>query len=148
MGNALYTKYRSIVAMLTDRYATTKDRYKSPITMSSFYQRFAIKRIRPQHISSVAYHELTVLNLVQYPRPDAAVRYHEVWMDPEGIVIRMDQHNGTIRRWINSYHTLSQSDWIPIMLGIAARLANAHEAGLVHMDLKPSNSLPESHEYY
>lgn len=148
MADALYTEYRSIDATLTDRYVITKDRYKSPIIMSSFYQRFAIKRIRPQHISSVAYNDLIVLNLRRYPRPDAAVQYHEVWNDPEGIVIRMDEHNGTLRRWIKSYHLLSEYDWFPIMLGIATRLANAHAAGLVHMDLKPSNSLPESHEYY
>ena len=52
----------------------------------------------------------------------------------------IDEHNGTLRRWIKPHHILSDPDWLPIMLGIATRLTAAHVAGFVHMDLKPSNS--------
>jgi serine/threonine protein kinase len=90
------------------------------------------------------FNELLVMNLIQNPRPEAAVKYYEVWRDPEGTVIRMDHHNGTLRRWIKPHHILSDPDWIPIMLGIATRLTAAHAAGFVHMDLKPSNSFSMS----
>ena len=88
------------------------------------------------------------MNLVQNPRPEAAVVYHEVWRDLEGMVIRMDLHDGTLRRWITPYHSLSEPDWIPIMLGIVTRLTAAHAAGLIHTDLKPSNSFPLSYNHY
>ena len=92
------------------------------------------------------FNEHVVRNLWRSPRPDAAVVYHEIWQDPDGVVIRMDQHDCTLRRWIKPHHLLSDPDWFPIMLGITNRLANAHEAGLVHMDLKPTNSSPRSQE--
>ena len=87
---------------------------------------------------------LTVMNLIHNPRPEAAVVYHEIWPDQEGTVIRMDEHNGTLRRWIKPHHILSDPDWFPMMLGIVTRLTAAHAAGFVHMDLKPSNSISPS----
>ena len=73
--------------------------------------------------------------------PQAAVVYHEIWADQEGWVIRMDEHLSALRRWIIDEHIWCEADWFPVMSGIATRLAEAHGANLVHMDLKPSNSL-------
>lgn len=91
-------------------------------------------------MSSVRFDESVVMNLIRNPRPKAAVVYHDMWEDPEGTVILMEEHNGTLRQWINPYHMLSDPDWVPIMLGITTCLAAAHAAGLIHGDLKPSNS--------
>jgi serine/threonine protein kinase len=89
-----------------------------------------------------------VQNLLRYPRPDAAVIYHDVWDDIEGVVILMDEHDATLRKWINPQNFLGDGDWFPIMLGIATRLANAHAMGHIHKDLKPSNSSPKSRKHY
>jgi serine/threonine protein kinase len=92
--------------------------------------------------------EPLVMNLVQNPRPEASVVYYEKWWDSEGTVIRMEEYNGTLRRWIKPHHSLSDPDWIPIMLGITTRLTAAHAAGLIHKDLKPSNSFPPPCNHY
>jgi hypothetical protein len=81
---------------------------------------------------------------MQNPRPDIAVQYRAYWPDPEGEVIVMDEHEGTLRRWITPSTPLYESDWFPIMSGIMIRLAAAHAIGALHTDLKPSNSTTPS----
>lgn len=90
-------------------------------------------------MSQVQVNMEVVDGIIARPRPDIAVVYRQRWDDPEGLVILMDEHQFSLRRWLTENQVWYQFDWIPIMAGIAIRLAHAHAVGACHMDLKPSN---------
>jgi hypothetical protein len=75
----------------------------------------------------------------QSPFPDGTLVYRELWRDIEGLAIRMDDHQWTLRNWIGGDIQLTQYDWLQIMFGIANNLVHAHGQSQVHGDLKPSN---------
>jgi hypothetical protein len=91
-------------------------------------------------MSQVRVDYIVVDGIIQRPRPDIAVVYRQRWDDPEGLVIRMDEHQYSLRRWISDNRVWYRFGWIPIIAGIAYRLAHAHAINEVHKDLKPSNS--------
>jgi len=54
----------------------------------------------------------------------------------------MNAHQSTLQILIEKNEVnLTEDEWVIIMLGLFTRLANAHEHGLVHGDLKPSNGI-------
>jgi len=73
--------------------------------------------------------------------PNIGVVYREVWQDGVMIVVRMDEHQHTLRRWIGHTYHLTEGEWLAIMLGIIRQLAVAHNYNVAHKDIKPSNSL-------
>jgi Protein kinase domain len=101
-----------------------------------------VKLIAPRHISSVMINYNVVMNIVHNPisASGAAVVYHAIWEDVDGIAILMDGHQRALRHWIRHNFQVTELEWLEIMLGIATRLAYAHSRGMIHMDLKPSNS--------
>lgn len=104
-------------------------------------ERFIVKLIKPFHLSQVRVDLDAVDRIIRFPRPDIEVVYRDRWDDMEGVVILMDDHQFALRRWITENQVWYEFDWIPIMAGVAIRLAHAHARNIVHMDLKPSNSL-------
>jgi serine/threonine protein kinase len=102
-------------------------------------EKYVVKLIKPFHLSQVKPDMEVVDRIIRYPRPDIEVGYRERWDDPEGLVILMDEHQFALRRWISENYVWYQFEWIPVMAGIAIRLAHAHAEGYVHKDLKPSN---------
>jgi len=52
----------------------------------------------------------------------------------------MDVHQTTLKEVIKSGYQLTEYEWMVIMTGVFNRLAAALDHGLVHGDLKPSNS--------
>ena len=56
----------------------------------------------------------------------------------------MDIHQTTLSKVIKSGYQFSEYEWMVVMSGVFNRLAAALDHGLVHGDLKPSNSEPRS----
>lgn len=77
--------------------------------------------------------------IIHFPRPEIEVRYKDRWNDLEGLIVLMDEHQFSLRRWITENQVWYQPDWLTVMAGIAIRLALAHAEGYIHKDLKPSN---------
>jgi hypothetical protein len=90
----------------------------------------------------VAINQSVLDQFARSPFPDGTVVYRELWSDIEGLAIRMDDHQGTLRNWIGGDIQLTEYDWLQIMFGIANNLVHAHGQSQVHGDLKPSNGTP------
>ena len=80
---------------------------------------------------------------VANPFPDGSRVFVAYWqngppMSPT-LWLQMPFHQMTVRDCIKTLGPIPKREWFHIMLGIAARLKDVHEAGRVHGDLKPSN---------
>jgi serine/threonine protein kinase len=89
----------------------------------------------------ITINESVLTKLLQSPVPEAAVVYHDRWNDEKGDIILMNAHQSTLKIFIKNAVNLTEDEWMLIMLGLFTGLANAHEHGLVHGDLKPSNGI-------
>jgi serine/threonine protein kinase len=108
--------------------------------------RYAVKFI--PNMSLVGVNEGVVRQLLREPIAHAVVVYHQKEHDAEGSFIVMDEHQSTLRETINrifkSMHPhlhWGERDCVIILLGILKCLIQVHDRGLVHGDLKPSNSM-------
>ena len=90
--------------------------------------------------SRIRIDEAVLDQLISSPAPEAAVVYRRRWKDEHGDIILMDVHQTTLKEVIKSGYQFSEYEWMVIMSGVFNRLAAALDHGLVHGDLKPSNS--------
>ena len=120
----------------------------APSRCDSCRKSLVAKFIPPKKKSSIGINQDMLARLLRDPVPDACVLYLHSFRDSEGHILVMEEHQLTLRHLIQrDFEAGCQPDsataehrWLIIMLGIFACLANAHEYGLVHGDLKPSNS--------
>lgn len=62
--------------------------------------------------------------------------------DPNNLYFTMPYYEqGDLQRWIETRHPIPNHEVSRIALQIAAALAHAHKAGIIHYDIKPSNIL-------
>ena len=101
---------------------------------------FAAKFVPPRETSRIDVDEAVLEQLISSPAPEAAVVYRQHWKDEHGHIILMDVHQTTLQEIIKSGYQFSEYEWMVIMSGVFNRLASALEHGLIHGDLKPSNS--------
>jgi eukaryotic-like serine/threonine-protein kinase len=103
----------------------------------------AIKRIR-----SVGEHQ-SLPNLVREARLAASlshpafVRIHALQDDHDGQSIVMELVQGVTARAWSRERTISESEALQVVLQVAEGMHEAHSAGLIHGDLKPSNLMLE-----
>jgi hypothetical protein len=103
---------------------------------------FAAKSVPPRGTSLIGINEGVLERLLKSPVPEAAVVYHERWTDEKkGDIILMNAHQSTLQNLIKNDVDVTEVEWVVIMFGLFTRLANAHENGLIHGDLKPSNGI-------
>lgn len=97
------------------------------------------------NMSLVGIREEVIVQLLREPIPHAVVVYHQKEHHTTGSLIVMDEHQSTLREIIikSTYPHLkwNERDCVIIMLGILKCLIQVHDRGLVHGDLKPSNSM-------
>lgn len=98
--------------------------------------------------SLVGVNQGVIRQLLQEPIPHAVVVYHQKLHDADGSFIVMDEHQSTLRDTINRVFKSMQPhlDWnerdcVIILISILKCLIQVHDRGLVHGDLKPSNSM-------
>jgi serine/threonine protein kinase len=103
-------------------------------------QYYAVKLIQSWNRNPFRY-DLNIINYFKWNAfPDESYVYRDLWYDDEGIAIKMDARQGTLRHHIRGDIQLSENEWYQIMYGIADRLVHVHGQNIVHGDLKPSNS--------
>ena len=80
-----------------------------------------------------------IQKFTEWAFPDGSQVYRTIWNDTNGLKTLGPYYPLTLRQAISPQPRMTDRERLQLMLGIANRLAIAHEVGLIHRDLKPSN---------